>query len=301
MGTIRISSVLDTPSMRRYRSASLGEIQMQNPINKRLSLLALLVANKAFAFQHSPPVATHSRHLNSVSKVAAKNSPITVILVHGAFADGSSWSHVIPQLESSGYNVIAVQNPMTSFADDAATTKRVIEAQTGPVILVGHSYGGAVITASALGMANVRALVYVAAFAPDSGEVIGPMLEKYPSKLGASLVPDTAGFLTIAREKFKEAFAADVPDLEREILAATQKPIASAIFAQQFTTPAWKSIPSWYMVATEDNAINPDLERMYAKRMNAKTTEVKSSHVPFISHPGLVVKLINDAISGTTK
>ena len=140
----------------------------------------------------------------------------TIILVHGAFADGSGWGDVIPLLEDEGYEVIAVQNPLTSYADDVSTTRRVIDAQTKPVVLVGHSYGGAVITGAAVGATNVRALVYVAAFA---------------SKIGTALVPDAAGFLYIDRSKFKEVFASDVPDRVRSVMNAAQKPIHSAIFA----------------------------------------------------------------------
>lgn len=226
---------------------------------------------------------------------ASGSNKQTIVLVHGAFADGSCWSKVIPVLEEGGYNVIAVQNPLTSFADDVATTRRVIDAQGGPVIVVGHSYGGAVITSAAVDAPNVKALVYVAAFAPDDGESIGPLLEKYPSKLGAALVPDAAGFLYIARAKFKEAFAADVSDLERSVMAATQKPINGVIFGQVFETPAWKKLPSWFLVASQDQAINPDLERMFAKRMGATTVEVETSHVPFMSRPADVVGIIEEA------
>lgn len=219
----------------------------------------------------------------------------SIILVHGAFADGSGWSHVIPLLEKRGYWVIAVQNPLTSFADDVATTRRVIDAQQGPVVLVGHSYGGAVITAASVGASNVRSLVYVAAFAPDSGEVIGGLLEKYPSMIGTALQPDAAGFLYIDRSKFNEVFAKDVPDQEQRVMAATQKPAHGSTLANTHGTPGWKSIPSWYVVATEDHAINPELQRMFASRMKAKTTELASSHVPFISHPDAIAKVIEEA------
>lgn len=260
-------------------------------INPKYTLLSLGLSGALFTALHAgPAVAADGRETQNGDKAMT-----TVVLVHGAFADGSSWSHVIPLLEKKGFNVVAVQNALKSFDDDVATTKRVVDAQKGNVILVGHSYGGAVITTAAVGSPNVKALVYIAAFAPDSGESLAPMLQKYPSKLGESLAPDSAGFLYIDRSKFKEAFAADVPDTERNVMAATQKPIFGAIFNQQFSTPAWKSLPNWYMVATEDNAINPDLERLYAKRINAKTIEVKSSHVPMISHPAEVAKLIQEA------
>ena len=226
---------------------------------------------------------------------ASGSSKQTIVLVHGAFADGSCWSKVIPVLEEGGYHVIAVQNPLTSFADDVATTRRVIDAQGGPVIVVGHSYGGAVITSAAADAPNVKALVYVAAFAPDDGESIGPLLEKYPSKLGAAIVPDAGGFVTIDRAKFKDVFAADVPDRERSVMAATQKPINSVIFGQVFEAPAWRNLPSWFLVASQDQVINPDLERMFAKRMGATTVEVETSHVPFMSRPADVVAIIEEA------
>lgn len=228
------------------------------------------------------------------------NPKATIVLVHGAFADANCWSKVIPTLEQSGYRTIAVQNSLFSFDQDVETTRRVIDAQKGPVVVVGHSYGGAVMTSAALGASNVKALVYVAAFAPDQDEVIMPLLQKYPSKLGEALVPDAKGFLYIDRAKFKDAFAGDVNETERIVMETTQKPVNSTIFGHKFSTPAWKSIPSWYMVASEDNAINPELERMFAKRMNAKTTEIKSSHVPMVSKPKEVVKLIEEAAATAT-
>lgn len=226
---------------------------------------------------------------------------ITVILVHGAFADGSSWGNVIPQLEKSGYNVIAVQNPLTSYADDVATTRRVIDAQQGSVIVVGHSYGGAVITKAALGAPNVKALVYIAAFAPDNGENLQSLLEKYPSKIGAALVPDAVGFLYIDRAKFKEVFAADVSERDLSVMSATQKPINSQIFGQVYETPAWKDIASWYLIATDDQAINPALQRVFADRMSATVREVSASHVPFASNPTAVVSIIEEAAEATLK
>jgi pimeloyl-ACP methyl ester carboxylesterase len=233
---------------------------------------------------------------------ALRSPKPTIVLVHGAFADAAgSWGHVITHLEQNGYPTIAVQNPLTSFADDVATTRRVIDAQKGPVIVVGHSYGGAVMTRAAYGAANVKGLVYVAAFAPDAGEVIGPLLQQYPSKLGTALVPDAAGFLYIDRAKFAEAFAADVPEKERNVMAATQKPVAGAILAQQFEAPAWKEVPTWYLVATQDNAIHPELQRFFAKRMNAVTSEVTASHVPIVSRPEVVVAVVEKAATAAAK
>ena len=259
-----------------------------------LILSGLVLASAALAVPGLKP-------LSAAATTKKMNASTTIVLVHGAVADGSCWSKVIPLLERDGYNVIAVQNPLTSYADDVATTKRVISAQKGPVILVGHSYGGAVITGAGVGEANVKALVYVAAFAPDEGEVIMPLLQKYPSKLGTALVPDSAGFLYIDRAKFKDAFAGDVADEERRIMEATQKPVQGAIFGHQFATPAWKTIPSWNLIAKQDNAINPDLQRFFATRMKATVTEIDSSHVPFMSKPSTVAKIIQQAAQATAK
>ena len=223
----------------------------------------------------------------------------TVILVHGAFADGSGWGDVIPNLEKEGYDVIAVRNPLTSYADDVATTRRVIDAQSGSVVLVGHSYGGAVITGAARNAANVRALVYVAAFAPDAGENLQALLEKYPSKIGKALIPDTAGFLYIDRSKFKEVFAADVSDRDLSVLSAAQKPINSQTFGQVYESPAWRDIPNWYLVSNQDNAINPDLQRIFAQRMGATTRAVDASHVSFVSQPATVSAIIKEAAEAT--
>jgi pimeloyl-ACP methyl ester carboxylesterase len=169
----------------------------------------------------------------------------TIVLVHGAFADATSWQHVIPILESDGYNVIAVQNALASFAGDVQTTKRVIDAQTGSVVVVGHSYGGAVITGAAAENANVKALVYIAAFAPEPGEVITAFGEKYPVPLDHALKPDTAGFVYIDRAQFHDVFAKDVPAMEASVMAATQKPIKGSAFGESVPQAAWKTIPSW--------------------------------------------------------
>jgi pimeloyl-ACP methyl ester carboxylesterase len=223
-----------------------------------------------------------------------------IILVHGGWADGTSWQHVILPLEQDGYTVIAVQNPLTSLADDVAATKRVIASQTGPVVLVGHSYGGAVITGAGAGNDRVKALVYVAAFAPDAGDSLGSLGNKYPPTPTVSAVaPDAGGFLYIDRAKFREVFAADVPAEEARVMAVAQKPFAAAIFEQPIQTPAWKTIPAWYLVATDDKAIAPDLQRFMAQRMNATTVEVKASHVAYVSQPEATVKLIEQAAEAT--
>jgi pimeloyl-ACP methyl ester carboxylesterase len=231
---------------------------------------------------------------------AAQQTQKTVVLVHGAFADASGWSRVIPILERDGYFVTAVQIPLTSLSDDIATAKRVVDAQKGPVVLVGHSYGGAVITGAAAGNPNVKALVYLAAFAPEAGEPLGEPGKKFAQPpLNSALIPDAAGSLYIDRAKFHDAFCKDLPEAEASVMAATQKPLASSVFEASVSAAAWKTIPSWYVVSSQDRAINPELERFYAKRMGATTSEIAASHVAFLSHSKEVAKIIEDAAAGS--
>ena len=258
--------------------------------------LAALVGGSLPAQSSAPPAKRQSSAAPSTG--AAKP---TIVLVHGAFADGTGWQRVIPILQRDGYDVIAVQNPLASLAGDVETTKRVVDAQKGPVVLVGHSYGGAVITGAAAGNPNVKALVYLAAFAPEGGEPVGAFGEKYPVDLNSALKPDSAGFLYVDRARFRELFCADVPATEARVAAATQKPIHNSAFGASVPQAAWKTIPSWYLVSQDDRAINPQLERFYAKRMNAKTSEVKASHVAFISHPDVVARLIEQAAGAAAK
>jgi pimeloyl-ACP methyl ester carboxylesterase len=227
----------------------------------------------------------------------------TVVLVHGAFADGTGWQHVIPLLEKRGYPVIAVQNPLTSVADDIATTKRVLDAesQKGPVIAVAHSFGGVAITGAAAGNLQVKALVYLNAFAPDAGEVLGELASRYPGVPLEALVPDAAGFLYIDRARFQDLFCADIPRTEARVLAAAQKPLSSGVFTQMLDQAAWKTIPSWYLLGHQDRIVVPDLQRFMATRAGAKLTEIDSSHVSFISHPKVVVRLIEEAAVATVK
>jgi len=224
------------------------------------------------------------------------NSKPSIVLVHGAFADATGWQKVISILLKDGFSVTAVQNSLRSLVEDVATTKRVIDAQKGDVILVGHSYGGAVITDAAAGSNKVKALVYVAAFAPDKGESLGGLIAKYPSTiLDTALVPDSAGFLSIDQSRFREVFASDLSQEEASVLAVSQKPIAGSAFGEAVTAAAWKTIPSWYAVSTQDRAINPELERFMAKRIKAQTTELTASHVSFISQPVKIAGIIESA------
>jgi pimeloyl-ACP methyl ester carboxylesterase len=218
-----------------------------------------------------------------------------VVLVHGAWADGSNWAKVIPLLEKKGLHVVAVQNPLTSLADDVATTKRAIALQDGPVILVGHSYGGGVIT-EAGNDPKVVGLVYVAAFAPDDGESVGEQGKSFPVPPGlAEMRPDKAGFLSLTPKGIAEDFAQDLTAAEKALLIATQGPTAAVAFGVKISKPAWKSKPTWYAVAKNDRMIPPGYEEAVAKRMKATTITLASSHVAMLSHPKEIAALIEDA------
>lgn len=261
----------------------------------RLVSLALAGALAVTATVDAQPALTA---VTARSNAAAKP---TIVLVHGAFADASGWDAVIRILQAKGYEVSAVQNPLTSYAADIEATKRLIDAQTGPTVVVAHSYGGAVITAAAAGNPNVKSLVYLAAFANDIDEPLGALLEKYPSKAVPTFRPDAAGLLYIDRAKFHEIFAQDLPLVQTNVMAVTQKPLASSAFGATTKVAAWRNTPTWFVVAQRDNVINPDLERFFAKRMGATTTEINSSHVVFMSHPKEVVAVIESAARSATK
>ena len=234
--------------------------------------------------------------LASATHLSAQSKP-TIVLVHGAWADASGWYDVTLALQARGYKVVAVQNSLFSYAKDIETTKRVLDAQQGPIVVVGHSYGGAVITAAAAGNPNVKSLVYVAAFAPDSGEVIGGLLQRYPDLgLGKALAPDAAGFLYIDPAKYPDVFANGLPLPQARAMATAQKPIAGGALGEPLTVaPAWKTVPSWYVVGTQDRAINPELARFMAKRMNAHVTELPAGHLVFISRAQDVARIIESA------
>jgi pimeloyl-ACP methyl ester carboxylesterase len=233
-----------------------------------------------------------------VAADAPKPAVRNVVLVHGAWADGSSWAKVIPLLEAAGLRVVAVQNPLTSLQDDVAAVQRAIALQDGPVLLVGHSYGGAVITEAGTDP-KVAGLVYVAAFAPDAGQAVGELGKEFPpAPGGAEIRPDASGFLMMTPKGIEENFAQDLPKTERKILAATQGPTNGAAFGAKLANAAWKTKPTWYVVAANDRMIARDLERQFAKTMKAKTITVPSSHVPMLSHAQQVAKLIIEASKG---
>jgi pimeloyl-ACP methyl ester carboxylesterase len=222
-------------------------------------------------------------------------SPVrNVVLVHGAFADGSGWRGVYDQLVAKGYKVSIVQNPLTSLADDVAATRRVLARQDGPAILVGHSYGGTVIT-EAGDDPKVAGLVYVAALAPDTGESTGDQFADVPAPPGFVIEPQSDGFGFVNLAKFKSGFAGDVNDADAAFMRDSQVPIAMSAFSDKVTKAAWRVKPSWFVVATEDGAIDPKLLRKTATRIGARTVEIKGSHVVFLSQPQAVAKVIDQA------
>jgi pimeloyl-ACP methyl ester carboxylesterase len=216
-----------------------------------------------------------------------------VVLVHGAFADGSGWDAVAKILEKDGYTVSVAQPPETSYADDQKYTKAAIDAMGGPVVLVGHSYGGSIIS-EAGNDPNVAALVYIAAFALDEGESCASIETAVP-QASKAFKPDSNGNWWIEQDHFAADFAADIPPAQAHFMAIAQVPISTDSFTHKVTNPAWKNKPTFYMVASSDRSINPQQERMMAKRANAKTVEVNSSHVAYMSHPKEAAKLIEEA------
>jgi pimeloyl-ACP methyl ester carboxylesterase len=224
----------------------------------------------------------------------------TIVFVHGLWADGSSWSKVINPLVDKGYKVISVQNPTTSLADDVTATKRAIDRADGDVILVGHSWGGSVITEAGADQ-RVKGLVYVAAFAPDKGETAGSLAESAAPTILGGFVQNANGYLTLSREGVAKGFAGDLSPKEQDVVFAVQQPASKSVFGDVGVNAAWRTKPSWYVVASEDNAINPELEKGMAERANAKTTVLKSSHVAMLSKPNEVLDVILDAATSVSK
>lgn len=268
---------------------------------------ALVSALAALALASSAAAAP-GRHAS-----AQTSSKPTVVLVHGAFADASGWSGVIRRLQHRGYHVLAPANPLRGVGSDSAYIKSVLATVTGPIVLVGHSYGGFVITNAAFGNSNVKALVYIAAYAPDEGDTVAGLNMLAPgSKLGPAtldiqtvpspgLTGDDVQEALIKPSAFRDVFAADVPRGLAAVMAASQRPAALATLGQPSGPPAWRSIPSWYLVAGSDNAIGTAAERIMAKRIGAHTVEVAhASHAVMVSRPGPTTQLVLDAARATS-
>jgi pimeloyl-ACP methyl ester carboxylesterase len=219
-----------------------------------------------------------------------------VVLVHGAWADGSSWSAVIERLQADGYHVTAPQFPMTTLADNVARLRQVLAVQDGPTVVAGHSYGGQIMTALGPDAPNVAGLVYVAAFGIDEGESLGGLLSQGPvTPALAHLITDEQGFTWLSEDDFVNHFAADVDPVKAKVMYAVQQALAASAFGDVMGVPAWKSLPAWYLVAANDEAIPPPAERQFAARMGATTVEIPSSHVAMVSHPEDVAELIESA------
>ena len=223
-----------------------------------------------------------------------------VILVHGGWADGSSWGKVITILKNAGLNVVAVNMPLHNLADDVATVKRAIEHIGGPTILVGHSYGGEVITNAGYNNSNVTGLVYIAAFAPDEGQSLSTFVSAKDFPQGFLMV-DSAGLSYINPAMFHEHFAQDVQQPDADIMVVAQKPFNVSNFDEKSGPPAWKQLPTWYQISTSDLMIPPAVQQKFAKQMNATTISIDASHASYVSHPDEIAKLIIDAVKGSSK
>jgi pimeloyl-ACP methyl ester carboxylesterase len=246
----------------------------------------LRMALAAVALAASPAIEARSAPIGTVKNI---------VLVHGAITDGSGWRGVYDVLTKRGYRVSVVQQPLTGLADDVAATKRVIDQQDGPVILVGHSYGGTIITVAGADP-KVRALVYVAAMQPDIGETTSQLTASMPGTVPSSdLKPTGDGFIFLDPTKFAADVAADLPPAQAKYMASAQMPVAAAVFDAPVTVAAWRDKPSYGIVATADRALNPMLARWMYQRSEAKTTEIKASHLVYISHPDAVARVIEEA------
>ncbi|MFI8527572.1 alpha/beta fold hydrolase [Promicromonospora sukumoe] len=271
-------------------------------MNLKRSLIAAGIALTALVATAAAPVATHGSH-------HGREKP-TVVLVHGAFADGSSWNGVIDDLQRKGYPVIAPANPLRGLQDDAEYLSSVLDSIDGPIVLAGHSYGGSVITEAAAGDKDVKALVYIASFQLDVGESTAELAAKFPGgELGPALdaVPFPAADGTIGTDlyvkqgEFRRVFAADVPSRTTTLLAATQRPIAESALNDTATRAAWKTIPSWSLITTQDLTIPAKSMRFMSERARSHTTEIKASHAVAVSKPQAVVKMIDNAARATTR
>jgi pimeloyl-ACP methyl ester carboxylesterase len=254
----------------------------------------MLMNRRAFAASLAAGAAASMISTRGLAAGPAPAKARNVVLVHGLFADGSSWLEVIPRLQQAGLNVTSVQNPLTTLPEAVASAERVLARQDGPTVLVGHSFSGMIVTEAGV-HPNVSALVYVAARAPDAGEDYAALAKTYPTPPASAGVVFDGDEGRLSEEAFLRDFAGDLPKAKARALYAVQEPFNKALLAGKTTNAAWRSKPSFYAVSTEDRTINPDLERFMAKRMGAKTIEVKSSHLSLISHPVEIADLILEA------
>jgi pimeloyl-ACP methyl ester carboxylesterase len=258
-------------------------------------------APQASAPEVSTPMPTPMPAPAATAPATTAAAPISgpvrnVVLVHGAFVDGSSWNGVVAKLQRKGYHVSSVQNPLTSLADDVAATRRVLARQDGPTILVGHSWGGVVITEAGANAPNVAGLVYVAAVAPTLRESSMDLLKRAPPMpAGDATITDSSGFLWLNRARYHADFAADVPENLTRVLSAAQVPIAAKAFSETVSQVGWKEKPSWYVLTTKDRAVSPDVQKFMADRMGAQIVPIASSHLAPVSHAGAVADVIDRA------
>lgn len=277
-------------------------IQHAHKLSKYSNIIttAVILLGGLFAMSSNIQQQEASAGQNNTAEMQTRsNGAQNIVLVHGGWADGSSWSKEIPTLEAAGHRVIAVQLPLHSMADDVATVKRAIDLVGGPTILVGHSYGGFVITNAAYNNPNVTGLVYVAAFAPDMGQSLSDFVDatKFPEGL---LIPDSGGFLYLNSTLFQNSFAQDVNSTEASMMAAVQKPFNQSLFTEKSGPPAWKQLPTWYQISENDRMIPPDVQRSFAERMNATTISLNASHASLVSHPKEIAELILNATKASS-
>ena len=276
---------------------------MKNDINN-IKILLILSISLAF-FVSFESTSTNSGFASTDNNTLMQSQGLqnmttnstNIVLVHGAWADGSGWSKLIPMLKDAGHKVVAVQLALHSLSDDVETVKRAVQHIGGPAILVGHSYGGAVITNAGYNNPNVTGLVYVAAFAPDEGQSLSTFVNpvNFPKEL---FMPDSGGFIYLNPEIFRENFAQDVDPAEADIMATVQKPFNQSNFAANSGPPAWKQLPTWYQISESDKMIPPDVQHVFAEKMNATTLSLNASHSSYVSHPNEIADFILNATKG---
>jgi pimeloyl-ACP methyl ester carboxylesterase len=273
-------------------------------LNRALGLAAEPIESDAIAIGPFAAAANvrsmfHAETPSAESRTRTTAAP-NIVLVHGAWADGSCWDPVIERLQADGYPVTAPQFPLTALADDVARLRLVLGRQDGPTIVAGHSYGGQIITALGTDAPNVVGLVYIAAFALDKGESMSQQLGLGPHPTLSHLSIDAQGFAWLPEDDFLNHFASDVDPVKAKVMFAVQQPLHTSVFEEAMGVPAWKPLPCRYLVATDDDSIPPDVQRKFAARMGAETVEVASSHVAMVSHPDVAVAMIESAAGAVT-